>query len=56
MPSWLIRLRDIVWTSVISVALVVVALVSALIYPEAMGFSLTAGVSAVALAILSTKD
>lgn len=48
-------LRSLIWTSVLSVAAIVAAVIATLLYPEAAILSIVLAVSAVALAILS-KD
>ncbi len=55
MPSWWIRVRDIVWTSVFAVVCVLVAVFSALFVPNSIELVVGAGLSAVSLAILSLR-
>lgn len=56
MPSWWIRVRDIVWTSVFTVVLVIIAVLSAILVPNSIGLTVGAGLSAIALAILSLRE
>jgi hypothetical protein len=56
MPSWLIRVRDIVWTSVFAVVLVIIAVLSAILVPNNIALVVGAGLSAIALAILSLRE
>jgi hypothetical protein len=56
MPSWLIRVRDIVWTSVFAVILTVIAVFTAFLAPNNIGLIVGAGLSAVTLAILSLRE
>jgi hypothetical protein len=56
MPSWLIRVRDIVWTSVFAVISVIIAVLTAFLNPNAVGVIVGAGLSAIALAILSLRE
>ena len=55
MNSWLIRLRDVVWTAVFAVALAVASILVALIVPSAISVVLALGLSSVSLALLSWR-
>jgi hypothetical protein len=56
MPSWWIRVRDIVWTSVFAVVFTGITVVSAILVPNNIGLIVGAGLSAVTLAILSLRE
>lgn len=56
MVNILLFLRSIIWTSVFSVALTILALIAALLAPSTPALPVTLAVSAVALAILGKKD
>jgi len=55
MPSWIISLRNVVWSSVLSVVLSGVAVVVALSNPQAIALVIALGLSAVVLALLAQK-
>lgn len=55
MNSWLIRLRDVVWTAVFAVALAVASILVALVVPSALSVVLALGLSSVSLALLSWR-
>ena len=55
MNSWLIRLKDVVWTAVFAVALAVVAILVAIIVPSALSLVIALGLSSVSLALLSWR-
>lgn len=55
MNSWLIRLRDVVWTAVFAVALAVASILVALVVPSAISVVLALGLSSVSLALLSWR-
>lgn len=56
MPSWLIRVRDIVWTSVFAVVLAIIAVFSAILVPNNIGLIIGAGFASVTMAILSLRE
>jgi hypothetical protein len=56
MVNILLFLRSIIWTSVFSVVLTILALIAALLSPTLPALPLTLAISAVALAILGKKD
>jgi hypothetical protein len=49
-------LRDIAWLPVISVALLVVAFSTALIFPSQIGLAVVLGLGSITLAVLSQKE
>lgn len=55
MNNWLIRLRNIVWPSVLSVLCVVLAVILAIVDPAVMTLPIVLAISAVALAILAQR-
>jgi hypothetical protein len=55
MPGWLIRLRDIVWISVISVLLAVVAVVLAVANVGSPTLPIVIGLSSVSMALLAQR-
>jgi hypothetical protein len=55
MNSWIVRLKDVVWTAVFAVALAVVAILVALIVPSAITLVIALGLSSVSLALLSWR-
>jgi drug/metabolite transporter superfamily protein YnfA len=56
MSSWLIRLRDVIWSAVISVVLTVVAVLVALISPSSVGLVVALSGASIALALLSRNS
>ena len=56
MVNILLFLRSIIWTSVFSVALTILALIAALLNPSTPALPVTLAISAVSLAILGKKD
>ena len=55
MPSWLIKIRDIVWSSVFAVVLSIAAVVVAIIAPDAVALVLSLGLGAVTSALLAQR-
>ena len=55
MPSWLIKIRDIIWSSVFAVVLAAAAILVAIIFPEALSLSLSLGLGAVTAALLAQR-
>jgi hypothetical protein len=55
MNSWIVRLKDVVWTAVFAVALAVVAILVSLIVPSAISLVLALGLTSVSLALLSWR-
>lgn len=56
MPSWLIRLRDVIWSAVLSVVLSASAVLVAIIVPSAIALVMALGLSAIVLALLAQKE
>jgi hypothetical protein len=56
MPSWFIRLRDVVWSAVIAVGLVVLALVLALFTAVNPVVPITLVLSGVVFALLAQRS
>ena len=56
MNSWLIRLRDIIWTAVLSVVLAVVSVLIALISPTSVELVFALSGASISLAILSKNS
>lgn len=52
MTRFLLFLRSLIWTSVLSVAAIVAAVISALVSPQNLGLPLVLSISAVAFALL----
>jgi hypothetical protein len=55
MPSWLIRIRDIIWSSVFAVVLSALAIIVAFIAPDALSLSISLGLGAVTSALLAQR-
>jgi hypothetical protein len=55
MNSWIVRLKDVVWTAVFAVALAVVAILVSIIVPSAISLVLALGLASVSLALLSWR-
>jgi hypothetical protein len=55
MNSWIVRLKDVVWTAVFAVALAVVAILISIIVPSAISLVLALGLASVSLALLSWR-
>jgi len=55
MPTWFIRLNDIVWPAVIAGVLAVVDIVVAIASPTNLGAILALGLSAVTFALLAQR-
>lgn len=55
MPSWLIKIRDIIWSSVFAVALSVASILVAVIAPDAVSLAISLGLGAVTSALLAQR-
>lgn len=55
MPTWIIRLRNVVWSSVFSVLLSSVAVLVAIFNPQAIALTLSLGLAGVVSALLAQK-
>ena len=55
MPSWLIKIRDIIWSSVFAVVLAAAAILVAVVAPEAVSLSISLGLGAVTSALLAQR-
>jgi hypothetical protein len=55
MPSWLIKIRDIIWSSVFAVVLSLAAVLIAIIIPDALSLSISLGLGAVTSALLAQR-
>ena len=55
MPSWLIRIRDIVWSSVFAVVLTAASIIVAVVAPEAVSLAISLGLGAVVSALLAQR-
>jgi hypothetical protein len=55
MPTWFIRLSDIVWPAVIAGILAVVDIIIAIASPTSLGVILALGISAVTFALLAQR-
>lgn len=55
MPSWLIKIRDIIWSSVFAVVLSVAAVLVAIIAPDAVALVVALGAGAVTSALLAQR-
>lgn len=55
MPSWLIKIRDIVWSSVFAVVLSIAAVLIAIINPDAVALSIALGLGAITSALLAQR-
>jgi len=55
MNSWIVRLKDVVWTAVFAVALAVVTILVSIIVPSAISLVLALGLASVSLALLSWR-
>jgi hypothetical protein len=56
MNSWLVRLRDVIWTAVISVVLAVLGVLVALVSPTSVGLILALVGASISLAVLSKNS
>jgi hypothetical protein len=56
MNSWLIRLRDIIWTAVIAVALIFASVIVALVSPSSVGLIVALTGASISLAVLSKNS
>ncbi len=56
MPSWLIRLRDVVWSAVLAVVLSLVAILVAIFNSEAIALVIAFGLSAIVSALLAQRE
>jgi len=54
MPSWLIRLRDVVWTAVFSVVFIIVAIALAVALPGS-SLPIVFGLASVSCALLAQR-
>lgn len=55
MPSWLIKIRDIVWSSVFAVVLAVAAVLTAIIAPDAVALVIALASGSVTSALLAQR-
>lgn len=55
MPSWLVRIRDIVWTAVLSVVCVLLSVVVAIFIPGLPALAVALGLAGISLALLATR-
>lgn len=55
MPSWLIRLRDVVWSAVMAVVLSAVAILVAIFIPDSSNIVLALGLSSIVSALLAQR-
>jgi hypothetical protein len=55
MPMWFIRLRDVVWSAVGSIALAVAAIITAIVAPDAVALTIALGSGSVSLALLAQR-
>jgi hypothetical protein len=56
MNSWLIRLRDIIWTAVIAVVLIFASVIVALVSPSSVGLIVALTGASISLAVLSKNS
>lgn len=56
MNSWLIRLRDIIWTAVIAVVLIFASVIVALVSPSSVGLIIALTGASISLAVLSKNS
>lgn len=56
MPNWWIIVRDIVWTSVFSVILAIIAVFTALFVDNSIEIVVGAGLSSISMAILAMRQ
>jgi hypothetical protein len=56
MNSWLVRLRDVIWTAVISVVLAFLGVLVALVFPSSVGLILALVGASISLAVLSKNS
>jgi len=56
MPSWLILLRDLVWSSIFAILAVIATVLIALFVPNNIGLILGTGLSAISLSILALRS
>jgi hypothetical protein len=56
MNSWLIRLRDIIWTAVLSVVFTVLAVIVALVSPSSVELVFAFAGASISFAILSKSS
>lgn len=56
MPSWLIRLRDVIWSAVLSVVLSASAVLVAIFNPSAVALTIALGSASIVMALLSQKE
>jgi hypothetical protein len=55
MPSWLIQLRDIVWSSLLAAIFALAAIVVALVAPAQSPLATVLGLNAITFALLSLR-
>lgn len=55
MPSWLIKIRDIVWSSVFAVVLTVASILTAIIASDQPALAISLGLGAVVSALLAQR-
>ena len=56
MPSWMIRLREVLWSAVIAVVLCASAVLVAIFNPSAVALVVALGLSAIVLALLAQRE
>ena len=55
MPSWLIRLRDVVWTAVFAVVFIVLSIALAVFIPGAVALPIVFALAGVSCALLAQR-
>lgn len=56
MPMWFVKLRDVVWASVLAVVFTVVATLVAVFAPDAIGVSIPFALTGVTFALLAQRS
>lgn len=56
MPSWLMKLRDVVWSAVVSVALAVTTVVIAIATPQSIGPIIAFASASITAALLAQRS
>lgn len=56
MPSWLIRIRDVVWAAVFAVIFIAGSVVVAVILPDYSALAVVLGLAGVSSALLSLRS
>jgi len=56
MSSWLIRLADVVWTSVFAVLFAITAILFAIFLPNAVALAISLAGTSITLALLAQKE